>query len=478
MHFNSFEFLLFFAAVFPLYSALRFHWQNRLLLVASYVFYAAWDWRFLSLIILSTLVDFYLGPRIEEARSPRRRKLWLLASLGTNLGILGFFKYCNFFLENAGALLSALGMEGTIPALQIMLPYGISFYTFHEISYTVDVYRGERKAVRDLTTFACFIAFFPQLVAGPIGRASTQLPQFERPRRMTWDGWCQGATLFLFGLFRKVAVADVLGPPVGQVFADPAHCSPGVLLFGAYGFALQVYADFSGYSDMARGIARIMGFELIENFNQPYFASNITDFWRRWHISLSTWLRDYLYIPLGGSRNGEARTYRNLFVTMFLGGLWHGASWNFAVWGSLHGVYLAVHKLWLRGRKPVAQIQRTFGDICVYLLKMAGTFHLVLLAWVFFASKTLTDSMLFLRGLCGSSDTAPTVVLKSDPVAQALVAAAVMFLLIDLPQFLNRNHGAIMEWGWRPRAAVFTLLTLWLLFLRGARDVPFIYFQF
>ena len=477
MNFYSFEFAGFFALVLGLYCVLSHRAQNFLLLLASYLFYASLGPpKFLALIIFSTTVDYVIGHRIEGALSPAARRRWLVLSLAMNLGILGYFKYCNFFIANALALLHTFGFDAQPLTLQIFLPYGISFYTFHEISYTVDVYRGERKACRDLATFASFIAFFPQLIAGPIGRASQQLPQFEHPRRMTWDGWCQGATLFLIGLFKKLAVADVLSGPVHHVFAQPALCTQSQLLFGVYGFALQIYADFSGYSDMARGLSKFLGFELIENFNQPYFARNITEFWRRWHISLSTWLRDYLYIPLGGNRFGAWHTYRNLFLTMFLGGLWHGAAWTFAIWGSLHGLYLAVHKLLLRGQKPLGAPQAGFG---MTALKILLTFHLVAFSWIFFASSSFGSALLFLRGLCGlNALTAGTVSLGADAVSQALAAAVVLLLLIDLPQYLRSDHCVVLRWKLAARAAVFTLLPLWLIMDRGMRDVPFIYFQF
>ena len=299
---------------------------------------------------------------------------------------------------------------------------GISFYTFHEISYTVDVYRRHIKPARNFEDFAVFISFFPQLVAGPIGRASWQMPQFEKSRRMTWQGWCEGALLMLFGFFKKIAVADALAPFAAKAFKNPGGCNSAMLLIGLYCFSIQIYADFSGYTDIARGLARIMGFELIENFNQPYFAANITDFWRRWHISLSTWLRDYLYIPLGGNRGGKLMTYRNLFLTMFLGGLWHGASWKFAVWGSLHGIYLAVHKFMLEGTAVQASRPQDSEKIAggtpavrgyslarpplesndvwpLRLLKVIVTFHLVALTWIFFTAENIEGAFQFLRGI-------------------------------------------------------------------------------
>ena len=318
MQFNSFDFLLFFAIVFPLYCVLNFRWQNRMLLAASYLFYGWVEPRFVILMALTTAIDFFIGIRIDDSRDDKVRKQWLTASIVMNLTILGVFKYYDFYIDSVAQAISRL--DGINPLqlsngfmLKLALPVGISFYTFHEISYTVDVYRKHIKAARSFEDFACFIAFFPQLVAGPIGRASWQMPQFEKPRHMTWQGWCDGALLILIGFFKKVAVADMLAPLADKPFSMPDKCSGFQLLIALYCFSFQIYADFSGYTDIARGLAKIMGFELIENFNQPYFSTSITEFWRRWHISLSTWLRDYLYIPLGGNRVGKLNQYRNLF---------------------------------------------------------------------------------------------------------------------------------------------------------------------
>jgi alginate O-acetyltransferase complex protein AlgI len=347
MLFNSPSFWVFFSLFFALYAAFNHRWQNRLLLAASYVFYGWWDYRFVLLMLVSTVFDYFAGLLIAASAEHKIRRRWLIFSMVGNLGLLCFFKYFNFFIASAQALLHTLGFQSDPWVLSIILPIGISFYTFQSMSYTIDVYRNEIKPTRRFLDFALAVSFFPHLVAGPIMRASMLLPQIERPRRMTWDGWCRGWVLIVIGLFKKVCIADVVSGSADMVFAHPEQCSWPVLLFGLYCFALQIYADFSGYTDIARGVARLIDFELPENFNQPYFAANITDFWRRWHISLSTWLRDYLYIPLGGNRHGTWKTYRNLFLTMLLGGLWHGASWTFVVWGGLHGVYLAVHKLML-----------------------------------------------------------------------------------------------------------------------------------
>ena len=489
MQFNSFAFLIFFAVVFPLYCVLNFRWQNRMLLAASYVFYGWAEPRFLFLMALTTIIDFFIGMKIDDSENALVRKRWLIGSIVMNLTILGVFKYYDFFALSIAENLKFLGI-GTSPWLiKIGVPAGISFYTFHEISYTVDVYRKHIKAARKFEDFAVFISFFPQLVAGPIGRASWQMPQFERPRRMTWQGWCEGALLVLFGFFKKIAVADALAPLAGRVFKNPGGCNSALLLTGLYCFSIQIYADFSGYTDIARGLARIMGFELIENFNQPYFASNITDFWRRWHISLSTWLRDYLYIPLGGNRHGTFNTYRNLFLTMFLGGLWHGASWKFAVWGSLHGIFLAVHKFMMEFKKnpsrpaPLPQGERGEGPKDAWpvrVLKIIGTFHLVALTWIFFSAESISGAFDFLKGIFTRFNTTPARGMKIDSseLNAAAAAALVMILAIDLPQFLKRDHCAMLKWPVAARALAFATLFIWIVMMRGLENVPFIYFQF
>ncbi len=329
MLFNSYCFWLFFLVVFVLYAGLNHKWQNRLLLVASYIFYGAWDWRFLSLIWISTVVDFFVALKIDEHRHSsnheRQKKLWLIVSLCTNLGLLGFFKYCGFFVEEMGQLMDWLGVPLSLPSLSIVLPVGISFYTFQTMSYTIDVYRDQIRPVRDFEGFALYVAFFPQLVAGPIERSTHLMPQIIKPRQLTSDGYIEGLYLVLLGMFKKVVIADNMAIIVNAVFQSPVSQLSGLeCLLGVYAFAFQIYGDFSGYSAIARGVSKFLGFDIMVNFNLPYFAQSPQEFWHRWHISLSTWLRDYLYIPLGGNRHGTARTYRNLMVTMVLGGIWHG----------------------------------------------------------------------------------------------------------------------------------------------------------
>ncbi len=346
MLFNSYVFAAFFAVVFSLYWASKSsrRIQNAILLVASYVFYGWWDWRFLSLIVLSTAVDFAVGNALGTSTDAVKRKRLVTVSLLVNLGLLGVFKYFNFFADSFADMIGVFGLTADFATLNIVLPVGISFYTFQTLSYSIDVYRRRMDPCRDLLDFALFVGFFPQLVAGPIERASRLIPQITQPRSWQPDEAYAGVFLVIWGLFKKVVVADNLATIANAVFSDPQGHSGLNILIGALAFTMQIYGDFSGYSDIARGISKLFGFDLMVNFKLPYFARDPSDFWRRWHVSLSTWLRDYLYIGLGGNRGSNARTYRNLFLTMLLGGLWHGAAWNFVLWGVYHGLLLIAYR--------------------------------------------------------------------------------------------------------------------------------------
>ena len=348
MLFNSVEFLfLFLPFVLIVYYLLPHKQQNTFLVLASCFFYASWDWRFLLPLLCTTGLDYWIAGRLEashKAQGPeaeRRRLVWI--SVVSNLSLLGFFKYCNFFIESTSAVLTTLGFEVPVHTLNIVLPVAISFYTFQALSYTIDVYRGELHPSGTFWDFFLGVLYFPHLVAGPIQRASSLLPQVLQPRHTTRQQWEDGLHLIMWGFFKKVFLADNLAPIVDQVFHKPDPTG-GEVLVGVLAFTFQIYGDFSGYTDIARGIAKIMGFEFTLNFNLPYFATNPSDFWRRWHISLSQWLRDYLYKSLGGNRGGSFFTYRNLMITMVLGGLWHGAAWNFVIWGFYHGALLCIHR--------------------------------------------------------------------------------------------------------------------------------------
>jgi alginate O-acetyltransferase complex protein AlgI len=349
MQFNSWIFPAFFVVVYAGYLALgarRFRAQNAWLLAASWLFYGYWDWRFLGILALSTGIDFVIARKIQASDDDTRRRRLLLVSVGTNLGMLGFFKYCNFFLDSTARLIRELGFEPHLPTLAIVLPVGISFYTFQTLSYTLDVHRRRMPATNDLLSFSLFVSFFPQLVAGPIERAQQLLPQIVAPRRITAAGVDAGLWLIVWGYFKKTVIADQAALVANPIFAGWESARGLEPLLAVLGFTVLIYCDFSGYSDIARGLAKLMGFEFTLNFRLPYLATGPADFWRRWHVSLSTWLRDYLYVPLGGNRGGRWSLYKNLFLTMALGGLWHGAAWPYVLWGSYHGLLLVGERMW------------------------------------------------------------------------------------------------------------------------------------
>lgn len=398
MLFNSLTFFIFFTAVFLLYLALPHRGQNRLLLAASYFFYGAWDWRFLGLLIFSSTMDFLIALAIGRSASPRARKGWVAGSLIMNLGILSFFKYFNFFADSFAVLLETLGFHASLPILRIILPVGISFYSFQSLSYTLDVYRGVLPPTRRWSNFALYVAFFPQLVAGPIERATNLLPQIQQPRAVSDYGISHGTFLILWGLFQKAVIADNICRVADAAFTHPSGQALTVLL-GVYAFALQIYCDFAGYSNIARGVAMMLGFRLMLNFRNPYLATNPREFWQRWHISLSTWLRDYLYIPLGGNRGGTLLTQRNLMLTMLLGGLWHGAAWTFVAWGFFHGLLLIVHRWWSGFHSPIARLCQGQTGRVVRFLKTVFFFHLICLSWLLFRADSIREAGHMLRTL-------------------------------------------------------------------------------
>ena len=462
MVFSSWQFLAFAAIVFPLYYLLPHRWQNRMLLVASYVFYGAWDYRFLSLLLISTVVDHVVAHRIADSPDQRTRKGWLMLSLVANLGMLAFFKYFNFFIESATSGLTALGMETTPLRLHIVLPVGISFYTFQTLSYTIDVYRRKLEPAPSVLDFALFVAYFPQLVAGPIERATHLLPQILTPRRFNMAMLHEGVWLISWGLFKKAVIANNLAIVVDRTFATGTTATGGEYLIAIYAFAFQIYCDFSGYSDMARGLAALMGIDLMVNFNHPYSATSPRDFWRRWHISLSTWLRDYLYIPLGGNRGRRWQVYRALIITMLLGGVWHGARWTFVVWGLYHGVLLAMHRWMTTDRgwsMPDTRLNRVAARVVM--------FHLVCLGWLFFRADSMAQVATVLASFTEG------VALGS----LALKAAAVL-VPVSLALWFGDSVRARAATPIGPRLAVVGALWLAVSLLPPSVGQPFIYFQF
>jgi len=479
MLFNSFIFWGFFALVLALYRVLPHRAQNWLLLVASYMFYGYWDWRFLGLIFFSTAVDYYLGGALAEANDQRKRRVLLISSVVVNLTVLGFFKYYGFFVTEANAALASIGLTSALPVLQIVLPVGISFYTFQSLSYTVDIYRGHTQPSKSLPDFALYVSFFPQLVAGPIERSSALLPQVLAPRVMDRTGLAEGIYLILLGLLKKVVVADNMAVIVNQVFSRPTDTLTGVeVLVGVYAFAFQIYGDFSGYSNIAQGLARIMGFRLSWNFRMPYFSTSPSDFWNRWHISLSSWLRDYLYIPLGGNRGGAYKTYRNLALTMLLGGLWHGAAWTFVFWGAFHGLILILYRLVpsLGATPPVAgrPLNWSLATRAGTLLRMALMFHLVCFSWLLFRAEGMGQVWQMLGVMAAD--------FRATPFAWfALGMLAFLALpLLAYEAWLERhdNQLVILERGAWLQSGVLLYFMLMLLVFPPIQRQAFIYFQF
>jgi alginate O-acetyltransferase complex protein AlgI len=487
MLFNTLAYARFFALVFVAYWLLARHKAFRLifLLGASYAFYAHWDWRFLPLIIGSSTLDYWLALRIDREQDDRARRRWLVLTVACNLGLLGFFKYWNFGAETAAALAASLGLREPGPsawAMQLALPVGISFYTFESMSYVIDVYRRSMPPCRSYLRYLLFVAFFPHLVAGPIVRPAQLLPQFDREPVL--DAKRGGAALFLVavGLFKKVAIGDYLALNlVDRVFDRPVAFSALETLVGVYGYALQIYCDFSGYTDIALGSAALLGIELNENFRSPYQSADLQEFWRRWHISLSTWLRDYLYVPLGGSRGTAAKTYRNLLITMVLGGLWHGASWNFVLWGLLHGAALAATRAWQRRREAegatpgprAADAAGVHADPLRRALGVLLTFHYVCFAWVFFRADSFAKAIAVLKQIGTLTTFHPNL---PAPVLAALAAGAIGHALPDDAFARLRERFADL-----PAPAQGALLFAAAVALREvstSASVPFLYFQF
>jgi D-alanyl-lipoteichoic acid acyltransferase DltB (MBOAT superfamily) len=485
MVFNSWKFVLFFALVYFIYLLLRRHYrfQNVFLLGASYVFYGVWDWRFAALLALTTLIDYCCGLGMGRYTSPRLRRTFLLVSLTSNLTVLGFFKYYNFFLGSLDTLLGTCGLSVASLHLHIILPVGLSFYTFQAITYTVGVYRGELPPEKSFLDFALMVAFFPQLVAGPIERARVLLAQINRPRTLDEERFQTGCWLILWGLWKKIVLADNLAAVANQLFGRSDSLTAGEAYLAVLAFAFQIYCDFSAYSDIARGTARLMGFELMLNFNCPYFAVGPSDFWRRWHISLSTWLRDYLYVPLGGNRGGTLLTYRNLLLTMLIGGLWHGASWNFVWWGLYHGLLLCAWRL--AGDRPGVEESWSLARRVVAAIVF---FQFTLFGWLLFRCNrtiplpgggSVDDSFAQIMEMLTSFQNGWALHAPALSMLGTVLLCAVPLLLIEgIEARRGRTTGEFVGWA---RPALVTLGTVllftWVVF--GITDSPtFIYFQF
>lgn len=476
MLFNSAEYWIFFPIFFVFFWLSRGQLRLGVALIGSYIFYAWWDWRFLGLIVLLTVANFWLGLAIDRTDEIRTKKRYLVASIALSLGVLCFFKYFNFFADSATGLLRASGLPVSKIHMDVVLPIGISFYTFQAMSYIIDLYRKEILVERSLLRFATFKAFFPQLVAGPIVRATDFLPQLQRDSEFSWEQFVEGCCIVMWGFVLKAVLADSIAPVIDYRFAAPESRSAISLAIGAVLYAFQIYGDFAGYSLIAIGTALTLGYRFNRNFDRPYFAASFSDFWKRWHISLSSWLRDYLYIPMGGNRGGAASTQRNLLATMLLGGLWHGAAWTFVVWGALHGLFLIVQRLvgdtW-RQLRTATPVPLSFG---LYVIQVIFVFSLVCLAWVFFRAQTFDDAWTVVRRIFLEGNWSFSSVEQRFEVVKALV---LVFLLVCVEAVSFRVNWVEFR-RTRPWATgIFLVSCAYSLVLLGTfGSNAFIYFQF
>jgi len=476
MSFVSYEFLILLGCVFGSYFLLPHRWQNYMLLVASYIFYGWWDYRFLSLMLISSVLDYfcslYADPHQSPAHSERQRKIAVIISICGNLGLLGFFKYFNFFTDSFVNVLQWFGVAVEPMTLRIILPVGISFYTFQTMSYTLDVYRGQLRSTRHFLDFCLFVSFFPQLVAGPIERASHLLPQMLAPRTVTWEKFYTGAQLAFWGYFKKMVIADNLSVVANATFNQSSYSGSEVII-AVYAFAFQIYCDFSGYTDIARGVARMLGFEICVNFRLPYFATNPSDFWQRWHVSLSSWLRDYLYIPLGGNRRGEVRTYINLSLTMLLGGLWHGASWHFVVWGAYHGLLLVIFRL-LSKSSDVSHVKNAPRTNWLFWLKAFGFFQITCFGWLIFRANDMKQLAAMTVALFTSTTLSGVF---TTTALQVLIFAAPL-LLLQVYQYLTGEMEPWRHWPEPVKVPYYVAVSYAIILLGSPVKEAFIYFQF
>lgn len=478
MLFNSIDFAIFLPLVFFVYWSIgkkQIRVQNLLIVIASYVFYGWWDWRFLSLIIFSTLVDYSVGRMLEKQTISKVRKQLLWLSLLVNLGFLGFFKYYNFFLDNFREAFTFLGYEISTSSLNVILPVGISFYTFQTLSYTIDVYRRKLQPTKDIVSFAAFVSFFPQLVAGPIERATQLLPQFQSPRNFSYKVAKDGMRQILWGLFKKIVIADNCAKYANYIFENHESLNGSTLVLGAVFFAIQIYGDFSGYSDIAIGVSRLFGFNLMQNFAFPYFSRDMAEFWRRWHISLSTWFRDYVYIPLGGSRVSTPKVIRNIFIIFVVSGFWHGANWTFIAWGSLNALYF-LPLLFLKQNRKNLDVVAKYSWLPNFkeTLQIFITFGLTVLAWIFFRAENMTHAIQFLNGVFSSS-------FFSIPQKKPIYLFVLLLFFILLEWIGRDQQYAIEKFALKKPIVIrwgFYYVLIACMLIYGIEDQEFIYFQF
>lgn len=478
MLFNSINFAIFLPIVFLLYwfvTKKSLQLQNALLLVSSYFFYACWDYRFLFLLMFSTLLDYYSGIKMTEAQNEVRKKIWFWLSIIINLGFLAVFKYYNFFADSFADLLSSFGFQINPGTLNVILPVGISFYTFHGLSYVIDIYYNRIKAEYNFTDYAVFVSFFPLLVAGPIERATHLLPQIKKPRRFNYSSAVDGLRQILWGLFKKIVIADNCAQYANMIFNNSEDYYGSTLILGAIFFTFQIYCDFSGYSDIALGTARLFGIDLLRNFAFPYFSRDIAEFWRRWHISLSSWFRDYLYIPLGGSKGGKWMQVRNTFIIFLVSGFWHGANWTFVIWGVLNAFYFLPLLLLNRNRNNLDTIaQGSFFPSGKELGGMLITFGLTVFAWIFFRAENVSHALSYIAGMMSGS-----ILLKPQILPSLLLVLICFFVAIEWIgrefQYAIAKIGfswySYFRWG-------FYLMLVFMILIFGGQQQEFIYFQF
>ncbi len=478
MFFNSIDFAIFLPIVFILYwfvTNKNLKLQNLLIVVASYVFYGWWDWRFLSLIIFSTIVDYTIGQKLQNEENITKRKLLLWTSITVNLGFLGFFKYYNFFLDNFITAFSFFGQEIQGNTLNIILPVGISFYTFQTLSYTIDVYKQKLKPTNDFIAFSAFVSFFPQLVAGPIERATNLLPQFYKHRIFDYSKAVDGMRQILWGLFKKIVIADNCAQYANQIFNNSEDYSGSTLVLGAIFFTFQIYGDFSGYSDIAIGTSRLFGFNLMKNFAFPYFSRDVAEFWRRWHISLSTWFRDYLYIPLGGSRGSTSKKIVNTFIIFIVSGFWHGANWTFIIWGGLNALYFLPLLLSNNNRKNITVVaETTFLPSIKDTLSILLTFSLTVFAWIFFRAENVTHAMSYIAGIFSST-------IFSIPEVRPRITIIITGIFILIEWIGRKNEYAIEQINGQRRVIKYLLyysIVIAIMYFGNFGENQFIYFQF
>lgn len=483
MLFNSIQFLIFFPIVFICYWFVfkRLQIQNLFVVFASYIFYGMWDWRFLALIFLTSVTSFYSGRCIQRQRSDYRKRWIVAANLVLNLGILIYFKYFNFFSENLKILLEQFGFQLDWFTLEVLLPVGISFYTFQAISYSIDVYRGGVEPTNDLVSFLAFVSFFPQLVAGPIERSTNLLPQFLKSRHFKYEESVVGLRRMLWGFFKKMVIADNCAYMANIIFDHPENCNGSMLVLGALFFTFQIYGDFSGYSDIAIGASKLFGINLMQNFNYPYLSRTIPEFWRRWHISLNKWFVDYIYIPLGGSRVGSIKTARNIMIIFLISGLWHGAAWTFIVWGAYHGILMVVYRiLGYRSDRTSIIAQDSFIPSVKELGGLLVTFVLVVIGWIVFRAESLYGAYTYLRLILTKSWL--TVPFSEDGIGWIQLVYTLFFVsVLGIVEYIQRRKEYTLDLSTCPskvvRWGIYLAVTFTIVIFAGSRE-QFIYFQF